>query len=319
MAQTTPPPHPRQSLPESTQRTIAGSLAAAAIAALLAALWLVQRYAIHRNAGEALPEPARGTFRPTPGQWAGIQTDRVREISFPSQVSTDGKIAFDDDTTTPVYSPFSGRVTRLMAKAGDLVEKGSPLFEIAASEFAQAENDLVAGGAALKTARAQLKLAQTSEQRQHALFQANGGALKDWQQSQVDLANAEGGLRSAEVALGAVRNRLRILGRSEAEISQLESSPDPVGMPRKVTLIAPVTGVVTQRQVALGQNITKVSRPELPARYTRLPIPRSPCGCSPTFGEADAPLMRVRPSRGARGGVSRSGLQGQSRFMLKGS
>jgi multidrug efflux pump subunit AcrA (membrane-fusion protein) len=36
-------------------------------------------------------------------------------------------IAIDDDLTTPVYSPYSGRVIELTAKLGDHVEPGVPL------------------------------------------------------------------------------------------------------------------------------------------------------------------------------------------------
>ena len=44
-----------------------------------------------------------------------------------------GQIAFNEDRSTPVYSPYSGRVVRLLAKAGDRVARGSALFEIARS------------------------------------------------------------------------------------------------------------------------------------------------------------------------------------------
>jgi cobalt-zinc-cadmium efflux system membrane fusion protein len=47
-------------------------------------------------------------------------------------------------TTTRVFSHYSGRVLELIAKLGDHVEPGAPLFEIQASEFVQAQNDLIA-------------------------------------------------------------------------------------------------------------------------------------------------------------------------------
>jgi len=290
MTENAPPPRRRTALPEATQRKIVLN-AAAAIALLLAGVWATERFISSRAAGVAGPEELPGTFRPTPEQWTGIKTAKVRETAFPSLVSTDGKIAFNDDTTTPVFSPFSGRVTRLIASAGDPVTKGSPLFEIAASEFAQAENDLVAAAAALRTARAQLQLAQTSEHRQKALFEAKGGALKDWQQSQVDLANAEGGLRSAEVALAAVHNRLRILGRTDTDIAALESSSDPQRMPRTAIVAAPVAGVVTQRQVALGQNITSVANGASSPVYA-IADPRT-VWLVANVRETDAPALRV--------------------------
>src|SRR5579859_7709919 len=59
-----------------------------------------------------------GTFRPTSEQMAGLKIQAVSAATFRSMVVTDGKIAFDDDITTPVFSPYSGRVTRLLAKSG---------------------------------------------------------------------------------------------------------------------------------------------------------------------------------------------------------
>jgi cobalt-zinc-cadmium efflux system membrane fusion protein len=128
-----------------------------------------------------------------------------------------------------------------------------------AAEFVQAQNDLITASATLKTTRAQLALAQTNEKRQHALYQAQGGALKDWQQSQVDLATAEGAERGAEIALGAVRNRLLILGKTEQEITAIQDAPGAVNFSPEVFILAPIGGVVTQRQVGLGQNMVSQS------------------------------------------------------------
>ena len=123
----------------------------------------------------------------------------------------------------------------------------------------QGQNDLITAVATLKTARAQLNLAQTNEKRQHALYQAQGGALKDWQQSQVDLATAEGNVHSAEIALGAVRNRLRILGKTDQDIDAIQAAPGAVSFSPEALILAPIDGVVTQRQIGPGQNIVSQS------------------------------------------------------------
>jgi cobalt-zinc-cadmium efflux system membrane fusion protein len=219
--------------------------------------WLTAR------SSAALPEnqPATtpGTFRPTETQWESLKIAPVQLLSFQTEHTTEGKIANCDDTTTPVFSPYSGRVTKLYAKAGDYVTQGTPLLALVASEFVQAQNDLVAAVGTLNTARAQLTLAQTTEKRQHDLYDSKGAALKDWQQSQVDLATAEGSFRSAEIALAAVRNRLRILGKSDAEITALENAPDRLAMNPEATVYSPITGTVTQRQVGLGQYINSAA------------------------------------------------------------
>jgi cobalt-zinc-cadmium efflux system membrane fusion protein len=200
-----------------------------------------------------------GTFRPTEQQWAGLGIASIETGIFRDAHETDGIIANNDDLTTPVFSPYSGRVTRLFAKAGDDVAQGAPLLAVAATEFVQGQNDLISAAATLRTARAQLNLAQTNEKRQHDLYQAQGGALKDWQQSQVDLANAQGGFASAQVALTTVRNRLRILNKTQAEIDAIEAAPDTLKLEPDAVVGAPIGGTIISRQVGLGQNIVSAA------------------------------------------------------------
>jgi len=165
----------------------------------------------------------------------------VEEMIFRTETVTDGYIAIDEDFTTAVFSPFSGRVNKVIAKLGDRVEKGTPLMSVEANEFIQAQSELIA-------ARAQFDLAATNEKRQHELYDAQGAALKDWQQSQVELATAEGNL-------AAVRNRLRILGKSDEEIASLERMEGAPAMRSESVVSAPISGTVVQRQVGVGQYI----------------------------------------------------------------
>jgi cobalt-zinc-cadmium efflux system membrane fusion protein len=223
---------------------------------------LTSRFVMAKSNAEA-PETqlatTPGTFRPTDAQWESLKIVPVQLTSFQAEHTTEGKIANCDDTTTPVFSPYSGCVTKLFAKAGDYVKQSAPLLAVQASEFVQGQNDLISAVSALNTARAQLNLARTNEKRQHDLYDAKGGALKDWQQSQVDLATAEGSVRSGEIALAAVRNRLRILGKSDAEITAIENAPDRLSMNCEAIVHAPIGGTVTQRQVGLGQYINSAA------------------------------------------------------------
>jgi membrane fusion protein, heavy metal efflux system len=165
----------------------------------------------------------------------------VERLMFRTETLTDGNIAIDEDLTTPVFSPFSGRVNRVIAKLGDRVEKGSPLMSVEANEFIQAQSELIA-------AKAQFDLAATNEKRQRDLYEAQGTALKDLQQAQVDLATAEGNL-------AAVRNRLKILGKTDAEITALEQMRSAPAMNAESLVSAPISGTVVQRQVGVGQYI----------------------------------------------------------------
>ena len=270
-------------------RVPASGIAAAVLAAVVAAGvgWGLLRPV---DSGAAAPETAAltpGTFRPTPEQLAGLTIEPVRLATFRAESVADGNIALDSYLTTPVFSPYSGRVARLIGRLGDRVERGAPLFAVEASEYVQAANDLISAVAASQTARVQLVQAQTNEKRAHELYLAKGGALKDWEQSRTDLAAAQNTLRSAEIALAAVRNRLRILGRSEGEIAALETQPtqklDPVAV-----VTAPIAGTVTQRQIGLGQYIQ--SGGDTPI-YTIGDL--STVWLVANVREIDAPLMRI--------------------------
>ena len=204
----------------------------------------------------AAPQPAASdSFTPTADQWAGFRTAPVQLRAFSSSVMADGKISADDDLTTTVYSSYTGRVTKLFVKAGDTVKVGDPLLAMQAVEFVQAANDLVTARSNERTTKAQLGLAIATEKRQHELYLIQGSALKDWQQSQADLANARGSFAGAEVALGAVRGRLRILGKSDSAIGAMEASLDPTRFSPETVIPAPINGTVIQRQVGVGQNI----------------------------------------------------------------
>lgn len=239
-----------RALPARTQVAIVAVAAIAIIAALGLGHAGVRIFSESAGAAAEPAAPPPGTFKPTPTQLAQLKFAPVVKMRFRTEQLTDGKIAVDGDKTTPVFSPYSGRVTRVIAKLGDKVKRGDRLLAIDATEFAQAQNDLVSAAGTLNAASAQLKLAQTNEQRKHGLYEGKAASLQDWQQSQADLTTAQSNLRSAETALAAVRSRLRILGRTEAEIGALERAQriDPVAY-----VLAPIGGTVTDRQVGPGQ------------------------------------------------------------------
>jgi cobalt-zinc-cadmium efflux system membrane fusion protein len=226
-----------RSLPRARQARIAGLIGIVLVGILILVWGSSRLFGRTPDTAPAAP-PAPGTIKLSAAQMATVKVEPVTRADFRAEDSTDGKIALNGDRTTPVYSPYSGKVTRVLAAPGDTVAEGARLFGVEASEFVQAHDDLL-------NASAQLQLATATEQRRHALFEAKGGSLQDWQQSQADLA-------AAQNAMTAVRNRLRILGKSDADIDELEHLKhiDAVTYVR-----APIAGVVTDRQVGPGQYI----------------------------------------------------------------
>ena len=93
----------------------------------------------------ALNGSKRGdSVRVTADQMHQLQVVNVELYPFRVQKFAIGQIAYNEDNSTAVMTPFSGRVTRLMARIGDKVSRGDPLFDIDSPEAVQPQNDFIA-------------------------------------------------------------------------------------------------------------------------------------------------------------------------------
>lgn len=215
------------------------------------------------GAGEEVTEPEpRGTaervFRPTKEQRAAFEIHPVATMTFRPEGSAEGRIALNDDDNVPVASPYSGRVTKVLARAGDDVKAGDVLLVIEATDMVQAQNDYQAALNTIQKQQALLKLDQTIANRQQELFAAKAVALKDYQSAQNDVIAAQSDLKTAQASLDAVRNRLRLLGKSETEIAGFEKNGT---MSAETRIQAPIAGTIVQRKVGIGQYLTASSDP----------------------------------------------------------
>src|ERR1700733_1485217 len=192
-------------------------------------------------------------YVPTAAEWASLTVEPVTERVFRAEHATEGKIAVNEDSSTPIFSPYAGRVTKLLVKPSDIVARGQPLFIVEATDTVQGLNDFIAALSGVNKARSTLNLAQIVEKRANDLYAGKAVPLKDWQQAQADLSTAQNDMRSAETALEAAHNRLRILGRSEDQISAFEQTRQ---MSADTPIYSPIGGTVTQRKVGPGQFIS---------------------------------------------------------------
>jgi cobalt-zinc-cadmium efflux system membrane fusion protein len=195
-------------------------------------------------------------FVPTPAQWASLGMEPVKPMTFRSEHMTEGKISINEDKATPIFPPYAGRVTRLMAKPGDVVEKGQPLFFIEAADMIQAQNDFLAGLAAINRAKSRVTITEIIEKQNRTLYEAKAGALRDFQTATADLAQARADLRTAESALEAARNRLAILGKTPAEITAFQEQGK---ISSETPIYAPLSGTVVQRKIGPGQYVSYTS------------------------------------------------------------
>jgi cobalt-zinc-cadmium efflux system membrane fusion protein len=205
-----------------------------------------------QTAASAGGAASSGAITVTEQQMRQIRLGRVEARSFWDEKTAVGQITLNEDATTPVFTPYAGRVTRLFAKPGDTVTKGDPLFEIDSPDLVQAESTLIAAAGTLLKTRSQLDLASRALARQRGLFEAKATAQKDLEQAEADHRAADSDFRSASGALAAAQDAVRIFGKTDADINRIKDQRriDPV-MP----VSAPIGGTVVARKAGPGQYV----------------------------------------------------------------
>src|ERR1700681_470968 len=108
-------------------------------------------------------------YIPTPAEWASLTIQPVTERAFRAEHVTEGKIAVDEDRSTPVFSPYAGRVIKLLARPGESVTQGQPLFVIEAADTVQAQNDFIAAMTGLNKAKSARDPARLQDNRARAM------------------------------------------------------------------------------------------------------------------------------------------------------
>jgi len=204
-------------------------------------------------------------YFPTPEQWAMLTVQPVATRVFRTEHLTEGKIAINEELSTPVFPPYAGRVTRVTAKPGEAVVAGQPLFFIEATDMVQAQNDFMAALAMVNKANARVVLTEIVDKQNRRLLESKAGSLRDSQIAEADVAQARSELRVAETTLEAARNRLRILGKSDQEIATFQ---DKGRISPETPIYAPISGTVVQRKLGPGQYVSYTSTGSIDPVFT---------------------------------------------------
>jgi len=149
-----------------------------------------------------------------------------------------GRLAWDEDRTVRVFSPLSGRVLEARVQPGDQVKAGATLALISAADFGSAQADF-------SKAQTAQQFSQKALNRMRDLNAHGIVASKDLEQAESDVANADAELARAQA-------RLKSLGAIRAHTGN-----DAVPLVnQQYRLISPIDGVVVEKHVNPGQELT---------------------------------------------------------------
>jgi cobalt-zinc-cadmium efflux system membrane fusion protein len=164
----------------------------------------------------------------SPGQLKAINIESVGAYLFPVEKEAVGTISFVDDLSVQVFPPYQGKIIKAFVELGDEVQKGLPLYTIDSPDLIQAEATLIGAAGTFELTSKELARAKD-------LYGTNGVSAREIEQTTSDQQTAEGALKAA-------RDAVRVFGKTEDEIEQIVATRriDPALVVR-----SPVTGEVT--------------------------------------------------------------------------
>jgi cobalt-zinc-cadmium efflux system membrane fusion protein len=215
--------------------------------------------------------PAADSVELSETQLKFVKVATVEDRDFPIEKGSVGSIDFNEELLTQVFTPYQGRIIGLFAKVGDEVQKGQLLFTIDSPDLLQACSNLIAAAGVLQLTTKNLA-------RLKNLFETRAISQKDLEQAVSDQQTAEGALRAA-------RDAVRIFGKTDAEMDRMitDRKVDPT-----LVVPSPIAGRITMRNAAPG---LLVQPGNAPAPYTVADI--STMWMLANVAESDSPAFRV--------------------------
>jgi membrane fusion protein, heavy metal efflux system len=161
----------------------------------------------------------------SPSQLASIRVEPVGKYRFLVEKETVGSISFADDLSVQVFPPYQGTIIKAFVELGVEVRKDQPLYTIRSPDLIQAESALIGAAATFDLTNKEL-----------ARVKGLPGI------SERELEQAVSDQQTADGALKAARDAVRLFGKTDKESDQMIASRriDPALVVR-----SPISGHVT--------------------------------------------------------------------------
>jgi cobalt-zinc-cadmium efflux system membrane fusion protein len=173
-------------------------LASAFALALTLPLSGCSRHAVAKSENAAEAPPGEVWLTDAQVAEAKIKVEPLAEQDVDDVIVTSGKVTFDDAHVSHVFSPVSGRITRIEAKVGQRVKAGdvlaileSPDIGIASADLHKAEADRIA--------------AEHDLDRQKELLAAHATSQRDYEQAEDAYRKAKAEVDRAKQKAGLLR------------------------------------------------------------------------------------------------------------------
>jgi cobalt-zinc-cadmium efflux system membrane fusion protein len=165
-----------------------------------------------------------------------IKTGLVASYDFQELREAVGVIDFDKYKTADVFSPYQGRINKVLVEAGNDVRKGQLLYTVLAPDVAQASSALLSAAGIYKQANETLKRARD-------LYEFKSISQRELEQNISEQ-------QTAEANFVAAKKSMALFGFSDAEIDKVVSARK---VDTELSIKSPISGRVITRNAATGQ------------------------------------------------------------------
>ena len=162
-------------------------------------------------------------------QWDSVKTITAKAAAQHWSDAVPARIVIDESKTSRLGSPLGGRVTAVMVERGEHVKAGAALFSVASPNLAEIRSDR-------DKALVELATAKTTLERVQALVDAQSLPAKELISAKQNMAEAELAVHLADAKLSS----MHVSGTGTASF----------------TVNAPRNGIVVEKNVAVGQEVT---------------------------------------------------------------
>ncbi len=191
-----------------------------------------------------------GLNRPTGTQ---VTVEKVEERDLESIVSASGKI--QPKRSINISAETMGKVTSLLVREGDVVQKGQLLLQIDSknletnvqnreASLASARLQLEQTRGQIDNARVALKEAEDTLKRQEQMFKAGLLPRDQWERVTNDVARQKTNLMVSEQSARTQEQRIK---QEEANLNSAEYDLN------KLRVVSPIAGIVTRRNIEEGE------------------------------------------------------------------
>ncbi len=168
-----------------------------------------------------------------------LKTVTLEATSHQLEMLSTGTVRAIPNFYAEIAPPFSGRVTKVYLKLGMKTQPGTPLFEMASSDFTEVQKSLLQAKSELSSAKANLK-------RQQDLHEHGVAAQRDFEEAQTQFDMQQQEYENAA-------SSLKIYG----------VNPENFSLGQNLVVSSPIAGEVIVNDVVLGHYIKEDDEPRV--------------------------------------------------------